>query len=429
LICLLPAYKEQVLVRDTLAAFQEAVLREPSAKVVVITTLREDRERSMHVAAARESGAGELVRLWHRASAAFGDDVVQPDLADPESVAHAISLLPTTTEVVRTLITSLSPDRFHHFVYTGEGTGKAVHLNFALECLAAQRRLAHPHTYIGIYDFDSRPEAGSLEEVRAAACGVPDAIVQPVLPVLCAEVAGPGAVADASLHVLRGLGAEGLVWWLWHCAPRLLVLWRILFDAYFVGAGLFVRADRLYAAGGFPSPVDDVPLGFMAAERGWRVTPVRHACLTQCYPDLSAAVRSRTLVFRAYCEFIAGIRRKPGRLATGTFREAVVWFSSPVILGTAAVVLIVQQSWAVLTLVTVLSGAIAGAVLAIGHRIARSVTPAFPRLSAASLLYAPFFCCWRALSAWRCAVTLLRARAGESDFSSQKTPRLREAQQ
>lgn len=427
LICLLPAFREQVLVSETLETFLQAAAEEPNATVVVITSLREERDRDVHAQQARAAGSSERLRLWNlcTGAATAQRDASGLDLADPESVAAAILRLPTTTEMVRTLLPALPSHRFLHFIYAGEGGGKAVHLNFALSELKNRGLGLDSDTYIGVYDFDSRPEAGSLREVAMmAAAEVPDAIVQPVLPVLGAASASRGAIADATLHVLRGLGVEQLVWWVWSRFPHGRLLWRMLFDPYFVGAGLFVRADRLWARGGFPIPVDDVPLGFAAAEEGWRVLPTRRACLTQCYPNLLAAVRSRTLVFHAYWYFITGIRRRPSRVGTGTFREAILWFAAPLALTAAASTLALQRHWVLLTTVLMTSAVVCTTAMVIGHWIARQASPHFPKMSLVSVAVAPFYSYWRALSAWRFAASRLGRRPEGVDLTSNKTPRI-----
>jgi len=388
LICLLPAYQEQSLVYDTLTAFAQATRDEPTISIVVITSLREERERDALLLGSASSCAP----------------------------------IPTTTEVVRATLAQTSPDRFHHIVYSGQEGGKAVHLNFALGELCASGRM-QPSTYIGVYDFDSRPEPGSLSEVAMATASLPDAILQPVLPVLGADAAAAGGVTDAAIHVLRSLGTEVFVWWLWNRANRVRLLWRGLFDAYFVGSGLFIRADLLEAAGGFPSPVDDVPLGFAAAAKAWRVVPTRRACLTQCYPDLRAAIRSRTLVFHAYCDFLASTRREPRRLLTGTCREAFLWSSSPLVLVAATISLASMGNWITLGVSLVFVILTVCTAAAIGHHIARGFNRQFPRVRWSGLLLAPFYPFWRAISAWRCLVAIATSR-GSVDFSGNKTPRI-----
>lgn len=156
--------------------------------------------------------------------------------------------------------------------------GKPERLNFVTRSLHST---LDDFDYVVMVDSDTEVAAGLVNGLRDAASGVSrcewPVALQPIL------VSGPGhrgkraARAEAAMHTRWRLGYELTLLRLGHCAGRRVRRrWTPL--SYAVGCCLAVRTDR--ARLGFPSPAEDLTLGYELAREDLAVAPVLSVAVT-----------------------------------------------------------------------------------------------------------------------------------------------------
>jgi cellulose synthase/poly-beta-1,6-N-acetylglucosamine synthase-like glycosyltransferase len=183
---------------------------------------------------------------------------------------------PSTQAIVVSFIATEASDGAVRCVHLDRADGRLAHqLNHAL----AEVRDADG--WIALYNADSRPHPRTIAGFRAALAAQPDAVVfqQPALFFANDADLPPGRWR----WLVRATATLQSRWTLAHEIPRLLrqreaSASRLLRCSYahVVGHGLFVRADVLRAAGGFPieTPTEDLFLGFLLRSLGWRIEPL-----------------------------------------------------------------------------------------------------------------------------------------------------------
>ncbi|MGA2074543.1 MAG: hypothetical protein ABSH52_13665 [Terriglobia bacterium] len=240
-ILLLPMYQEAAIAKFTLSYFCSLDYPLGLVRIVVITTARERVEMGMPT-------TEECVKEW---------------LAQTIPTSHSVL----------------------HVHTDGNDRCKADQLNAALRSLQSQRqgRLT-PHTFIGVYDADSRPDVRVLRDVdrqikqndriRAFQQGAVYFANWARLP------------SDLKGAYLRTRPFYNLRFWLYRELPGLARsvvasrigngLARALISSpnHFLGHGEFVRVDLLEALGGFPAPSGDTSLGTIISMFGIPIGPL-----------------------------------------------------------------------------------------------------------------------------------------------------------
>jgi len=143
-------------------------------------------------------------------------------------------------------------------------TTKASKLTFAMKYLNKNKTLKKID-YIGIYDFDSKPDIRTLRYINWKNKQIkqrPFIYQQIPLPLIHLKSSKyvssiERLVVDiySILHIRRSLGIELPM----HLRTKERT-WMML--KYCLGAGMFVEANQIYKQGGFPTTADDIPLGY-----------------------------------------------------------------------------------------------------------------------------------------------------------------------
>ena len=328
-VILLPAYREQGMVAETLAHFAALEYPPELVRIVVVTSDRERLEyealsaslpeftaRLWRAVSGREPMTDELL-TGHLPGAAVRTLLAEPatDAAElARRVARERARWGVTADVVEARAAEINrelgvplirqvcaPPGYRH---------KAGQLRRAFEVLDEALRdwPALPRCrYVAVYDFDSRPHPDTLWAAARAGASGAALLQQPALTVPCPR---PGASAgdvlfthvEALMHTRHALTVElaGLL-----VDARLAALppvGRTLLRSgvHTVGIGLFIDRAQLGALGGVPEVVDDLPLGWRAALTGATVASVARPVTYQAYQSPGQAKRSRAFVFEAY---------------------------------------------------------------------------------------------------------------------------------
>lgn len=221
----LPALREQSIVEETLRHFSSLNYPKEHLKIKVLTTEREEFEYQKN-----------------------GKDTI------------------TTQTLAREFANKINGELGYDVIevihYPHTKGNKASQLNYGIEEIKKDD-IDLSKTYVGVFDFDSRPEKDILilSVNKAIRKKYPD-VIQP-LPVFLSNASNLSKkpknfmiVCHSTFQSVRSFGIE---------AWRLLVAEnskKWLTPIYCMGAGLFLKLDALVEIGGFPPTVDDIPLGF-----------------------------------------------------------------------------------------------------------------------------------------------------------------------
>jgi hypothetical protein len=432
---LLPALREQNILYDTLHAFTAIDYPPESIQIIFITTDREMRDlEEIRQALVQHNGRLDFEMLRSTTTGKLnqqGQELLERAWlagADTSGLLDILATYQTTADVVREAIaaSTSSCSTLKHIHYTGSISSKASQLNYAITQLEPPWNTEA--AYIGVFDFDSRPHTQSLQFVASAIqVYAPEVLQQPTLPGLITSATSPGGIADSLLHILRTFGIEAYSWRKQRTLANRKILSLLGPDFYFVGSGLYIRLSALRMAGGFPHPVDDIPLGFYAAQHGWSIALIPVSCSVQAYPRVPAAVSSRTLVYHAYAQalkdFIQG--PWPPRWRLATIAEGLMWAFGPILWLMALAV--AMRRGGIRYVAAALGGYISAIIvkLLVGLNLYKTMMDTFTtRLSFRVIILALFHPCWRALSAWRLFSRLLsQRRSSSSSLTFQKTER------
>ena len=256
LYLLLPALREQSLVNSTLDHFESLMNGQRQVSTIVIT-----------------SDSEQLVE---------GSGTTTADLVDNWLSKHPFA----------------NVQRLHD---PRTGGSKATKLNFAVGVLVDRHYGQDPSSLmIGIYDFDSRPMPGTLQELAALSSpkGFPPLAQQVPYPIMAIDRLPPrsaGRVLGIG-HLERALALEGERYRQVdkeHQRGRIPPFLRGC-----MGAGLFIRADILIRAGGFPPASDDITLGYRLDLLGVRRQDLVTPNLVEPPPTAVLALRQMLRIYR-----------------------------------------------------------------------------------------------------------------------------------
>lgn len=337
LVVLLPALREQGLVVETLDWFESLDYPADLFKIVVITTERESLETESVLRELSSPDSSISVRLvaghWpSEVSQQLPRDVLE-DLELRRSelsqvdfrsvVKSAIAKSPSTGELVS--VRAERSTQVHCVEAPLTWERKAGQLRYAvsrIDTILAGWEALESCQYIGVYDFDARPDRGALLAASAAAQSRALLLQQPGLTVprmgASRKQSKPAdfATLDGQLHSRLAARLELASLLLDRRLRRLAPVLRALLGSsvHTVGNGLFFDRDRLDRLGGLPRVVDDLALGWRATAIGEAVEPIRSVVFYDAYPSAAAASKSREFICSGYLRAVADIREAPARV-------------------------------------------------------------------------------------------------------------------
>lgn len=258
---LLPALREQNAVPSTLATFQSLCRGRARVRAIVITTEREEVEKSRYAFA---RSTAETVLEWKREN-------------DPEELIV-------------------------HLHYPRTDGNKSDQLNHAMDWLL--RNGATSDDFVAVYDFDACPPAKTVDQfLRLSASRRYDAMQQVPLPIrkFDEQIASRrhAVMAESLLHMQqRSLPIEK-----WRPMFNDRLGWGLL-PHYLCGAGLFVRLGYFAEHGPFP-PVDDVPFGYRLYVLGARIGVFPSYNLVEAHRSIRAVINSNVLIARGVLQYFS----------------------------------------------------------------------------------------------------------------------------
>jgi hypothetical protein len=299
IVVLLPALREQGLVKDTLSWYAQLSYPRSALDVVVVTTAREGHEweSRREAALARAEAAtgpdeleqalvGVVPRTERQALAARGTPT-------RDEIVRAVDAVRSTEELARELVDELDEagqgPGFHVVNYPKVDGRKGSQLNYAIEWAYQQLEVTED-TYFAVFDFDARPDLRTFRMLHATATGgdgAPAFVQQVQVPLLTRDRAARRLLIQGFtlFAARRALGVEVGRILLLRLARRLPAVLAPLLRpmVYGIGSGMFLRAGSLGRLGTFPEPHDDLAIGYRASLLGERIAVLPSFNLVEPY--------------------------------------------------------------------------------------------------------------------------------------------------
>jgi len=280
---LLPAHFEQSLVKETLDYFSKIDYLRELLTIIVITS---DAEKEI-----RETNQMKLdlfcQNLWKRRNNILDFSILRFNsglfphnllnkvsffLKDSNNVedfkANVYNLYKihlTTNELVKEWIKNSPNDNIILLNDPNTASTKSSKLNYALQYIE-QKYIIDESTYIGIYDFDSRPDSRTLKYLNDSIKNDNSIFVFQQISIPIIKLIGhtktnriERMIVDvySLMHIRRALGVEAIM--------HLDSIFNSLILKYCVGSGMFINAKKLIQLNGFAITADDIPLGYRAS--------------------------------------------------------------------------------------------------------------------------------------------------------------------
>lgn len=278
---LLPALKEQKIVKETIDWFSN-IKYKGKIKYVIITTEKEEEEY-------RKKGLEEL----------------------------------TTNSMVNEYLKIKKDKRFMHLHYPEIKGNKSSQMNYAVNILSKNIK-DKKNTYISVFDFDSQPNLDVFEQLNKVAAykNNPQVIQQVPMNIKNYVQTSKKSVLMtmyALQHLVRSIAIEKY---------KLLLcsLTKVKIPQYLMGACMHIRLDTLLKNDLFPIFVDDLTLGYRYSIKGYNFSYLPSYNFSLIPNDLTGYFGSATLIFKGILTYLSEIKntkrnifRKCNMLLFGTF--------------------------------------------------------------------------------------------------------------
>lgn len=278
---LLPALKEQKIVKETIDWFSN-IKYKGKIKYVIITTEKEEEEY-------RKKGLEEL----------------------------------TTNSMVNEYLKIKKDKRFMHLHYPEIKGNKSSQMNYAVNILSKNIK-DKKNTYISVFDFDSQPNLDVFEQLNKVAAykNNPQVIQQVPMNIKNYVQTSKKSVLMtmyALQHLVRSIAIEKY---------KLLLcsLTKVKIPQYLMGACMHIRLDTLLKNDLFPIFVDDLTLGYRYSIKGYNFSYLPSYNFSLIPNDLTGYFGSATLIFKGILTYLSEIKnakrnifRKFNMLLFGTF--------------------------------------------------------------------------------------------------------------
>lgn len=266
---LLPALKEQKIVKETIDWFSN-IKYKGKIKYVIITTEKEEEEY-------RKKGLEEL----------------------------------TTNSMVNEYLKIKKDKRFMHLHYPEIKGNKSSQMNYAVNILSKNIKDKN-NTYISVFDFDSQPNLDVFEQLNKVAAykNNPQVIQQVPMNIKNYVQTSKKSVLMtmyALQHLVRSIAIEKY---------KLLLcsLTKVKIPQYLMGACMHIRLDTLLKNELFPIFVDDLTLGYRYSIKGYNFSYLPSYNFSLIPNNLTGYFGSATLIFKGILTYLSEIKNTKGNI-------------------------------------------------------------------------------------------------------------------
>lgn len=363
LYILLPALREQALVKSTIQYFNNYKYPCEKLQIVIITTQKEEKEKKEKELLLNEAVEKYKNKEGYGLEGKFSQsfiDKIEPILNSKisnENKRNAILEIyrkeASTSQKVEEEIKNYDSKKIKHIHYPFISGGKPEQLNYGIRELEIAE-----DAYIAIYDFDARPdirtgiELQQLFNQRAnTKAPFPDMIQQIQIPYLNLSdfpdtIKGQMLRSNAILYIKRALGIE-----YYKCKKMNHIFWKkrsSLFNildrpvTYGVGSGLYVYHKTLKEIDGFPSPMEDLSTGYRISMLDREMLPLNYFNMMLPYENYASMTNAGSISFRGairiYKDYKLMLKKKSRlsqkecfALVCKEFIESVLWMLEPLL--------------------------------------------------------------------------------------------------
>ena len=211
----------------------------------------------------------------------------------------------TTNVLADEELLSLKDKRFIHLHYPKVNGNKSSQLNYALDYIN-KMVIDQKNTYISVFDFDSEPALNTFTDLNKVAVmrNNPDAILQ--VPLCCKNFSFLSqktrnilVILYSLQHTIRTCAVEKM-------KILLCSLTNLKIPQYFMGACMHLRMDTLMKNGKFPF-VDDLTLGYRYSIQNLNFAYLPNKNFTLIYNNVFDYMNSATLIFKGISTYISEI--------------------------------------------------------------------------------------------------------------------------
>lgn len=255
---LLPALKEQKIVKDTITWFSN-IKYNGKIKFIIITSEKEDHEYKLN------------------------------KIKDK-----------TTREVVNEELKKIKDNRIITYHYPEINGNKSSQMNYAVNKIKEEVKEFND-VFISVFDFDSRPDVNTFNDMMIVNKKKhPDVIQQLPLNIKNYNKSSIIMMLYSLQHLVRSIAIEKM---------KLLLssLTFLKVPQYMMGACMHVRLDVLLDNDCFPIFVDDLTLGYRLSIKGYRLAYLTNDNLCLIPNDLSGYLGSATLIFKGISTYLKEI--------------------------------------------------------------------------------------------------------------------------
>lgn len=261
---LLPALKEQKIIKSTIDWFKKMKYK-GNIKYIIITTEKEENEYKVNNIKEK-----------------------------------------TTSELTKKYLKEIKDKRFIHIHYPKINGNKSSQMNYAIEKIKEEVKDLD-NTYISVFDFDSRPDKNTFNELNKVAQNrnKPDEIQQIPLTIRnYAETSKKSIIMTiySLQHMVRSLVIEKFKF-------QIYTLFKIDISKYFMGACMHLKLSTLIEHGLFPIFVDDLTLGYRYSIHKKRCEYLYTSNYALIPNNLKGYLGSYTLIFKGVLTFINEIKQ------------------------------------------------------------------------------------------------------------------------
>lgn len=261
---LLPALKEQKIVKETIDWFKN-IKYKGNIKYVIVTTEKEENE--------------------------FKKNNIKSE---------------TTNKVVSKYLKKIKDNRFLHFHYPKTEGNKSSQMNYAILQLKS-KNMNLDNTYISVFDFDSRPEKTTFDELNKVIQNKnkPDMVQQIPLAIKnYSEMTNKSIIMTiySLQHMVRSLAIEKFKF-------QISTLLNVNVPKYFMGACMHLKLSTLIQYDLFPIFVDDLTLGYRYSIYGKKCEYLYTPNYSLIPNDLKGYFSSSTLIFKGILTYLSEIKK------------------------------------------------------------------------------------------------------------------------
>ncbi len=333
---LVPGLREQSLVEETITYFNKFNYPREKLKVMIITTEKENNQKEINSKRVNQFCDEiyekiDMQTIINKNKGLFPkiylEQILDIITSKPKEIGSEIILelynnIPLTSDLASKYVDKMNNESdmpiFIHVHYPKTEGGKPSQLNYAISLIEEQGYVndINAPIYIGVYDFDSRPDlrtgqfiANEIISRKRKNLRLPAMFQQTQLPLSGFYMKVKGKFNQAILkgntiiYIRRALGIELFKIYLMNLVNSKNNNWLV--NAFFrpvvygIGSGMYVNLDTLKSVNYFPEPQEDLAMGYRMCMLGEEIIPISYLNFMQPYDSCRQMINAFSMTFNS----------------------------------------------------------------------------------------------------------------------------------